>query len=398
MSNLPVSKSLRVLFVGHTYVVGVNQGKLATISNQAEVGLLTPKTWSSQGWNRLLRLEMPYSQLNIFPGRIIFSGRGGAYLFNPFRVWHVIRQFQPDVLQVEEEVFSLCALQLAIFARFMGLPLVIFGWENMDRSLSWPRRWIRDFVLKTASLILAGNREGGQLLEKWNYQGLIDVMPQLGVDEQLFTPDMLTEAGTEINIGFLGRIVYEKGIDLMLEAARQLKQQDLKFKMTICGLGIAQANLEQRAQQLGVDDNIIWKGAVPHGQVPTEMAKFDVLVLPSRSVDTWKEQFGHVLIESMVMGIPTVGSTCGEIPNVINHPDLIFEENNAEELAAILARLVSNKAFRLSMGEYCLQRAQRNYTHTRIAQRLIALWQRILNLPSMPVSPLTLSTSPTLEA
>ena len=392
-----VAKSLRVLFITHTYVVGVNQGKLAAIADRAEVGLLSPKSWCSSGWGRLINLETPYPQLRIFPANIIFSGRGGAYLYNPFRIWQAICEFQPDILQIEEEVFSLSTLQLAIFARLLGLPLVVFGWENMDRDLSIPRCWVRDFVLNTANLILAGNTEGGELLKKWNYPGLIEIMPQMGVDETFFSPDIVTDSGPELNIGFLGRIVHEKGIDLMLEAARQLKHQDLKFKMTICGTGNVQPELEKMAKELGVEDYIRWQGALTHEQVPAEMAKFDVLVLPSRSVDTWKEQFGHVLIESMVMGIPTVGSTCGEIPNVVKHPDLVFEEEDADELATILSRLIREPEFRQSMGEYCRQRAQQNYTHNQIAQRLITLWHKILNTPSAPVSATAMSLSTTLE-
>ena len=392
-SSASEAKPLRVLFITHTYVVGVNQGKLATIADGADVGLLSPKTWRSSGWGRVLNLETPYPQLKIFPANILFSGRGGAYLYNPFRIWQVIREFQPDILQIEEEVFSLCTLQLAIFARLMGLPLVVFGWENMDRDLPLFRRWVRDFVLNTASLILAGNTEGGELLNRWNYQGLTEVMPQMGVDETFFSPSLVTDSEPELNIGFLGRIVHEKGIDLMLDAARQLKHQGLTFKMTICGTGNAQADLEKMARDLGVEDHIQWKGAVTHDQVPAEMAKFDVLVLPSRSVDTWKEQFGHVLIEAMVMGIPTVGSTCGEIPNVVKHPDLVFEEGDADGLTAILSRLIGDQEFRQSMGDYCLQRAQQNYTHKRIAQRLMTLWHKILHTPSASVSTVPMSST-----
>lgn len=393
-------KSLRVLFISHTYVVGINQGKLAAITDKADVGLLTPENWCSQGWNRILPLETPFPDITMFPSKILFSGRGGAYLFNPLKIWQTIRKFKPDVLQVEEEVFSLCTLQLAIFSRLMGLPLVIFGWENMDRDLSLPRRWVRDFVLSTASVILAGNRDGGQLLKKWGYQGIIEVMPQMGVDEKIFSPKLVTSCNEKLNIGFLGRIVSEKGIDLMLKAAQQMKRQEFSFEITICGSGPAQQELETMAKDLGVDDYVRWLGAVPHGQVPGEMAKFDVLVLPSRSVDTWKEQFGHVLIESMVMGIPTVGSTCGEIPNVINHPDLVFEENDADGLAAILSRLVCDDEFRQSMGEFCLQRAQQNYTHNRIAQRLYTLWQTVLNSPtaSRSLPRRQVATSTTSEA
>ena len=382
-----VPKRLRSLFISHAYVVGINQGKLAAIARHAEVGLLVPKTWRSQSWSRTLTLETPYPDIQTYPGNVLFSGRGGAYLYNPFRIWQVLRQFKPDILQAEVEVFSLCALELALWSRFTKIPLVIFGWENMNRRL-FLRQWIRDFVLKTAPLIIVGNRDGEQVLKKWDYQGAVEVMPQMGVDEQLFSPELARPNSSEITIGFLGRIVPEKGIDLLLKAAAQLKQQGLSFKLIICGSGPKQPSLEQQAQQLGIAEQTVWRSAVPHEQVPHELGKFDVLVLPSRTVDTWKEQFGHVLIEAMAIGIPTVGSTCGEIPNVIDHPDLVFEEGDEAGLATILSRLISDEKFRQTMSQYCLHRAHQNYTHERIAQRSIALWQQVLSTPSgqLPVA------------
>ncbi len=53
----------------------------------------------------------------------------------------------------------------------------------------------------------------------------------------------------------------------------------------------------------------------------------------------------------MATGIPVVGSTCGETPNVIGHKDLVFLEGNPQELAAILARLISEPS-----SDYSLKR------------------------------------------
>ncbi len=371
------SERLRVLFVSHAYVVGVNQGKLAAIARYAKVGLLAPQNWYSKGWSRPLPLEKPYPDVQTYPGNILFSGRGGAYLYNPFRIWQVIHQFKPDIIQVEVEVFSLCALQLAIVSRLTKIPLAIFSWENMERHL-FLRQWIRDFVLNTAPLVIAGNRDGKQVLKQWNYSGTIEVMPQIGVDEKLFRPEIAQPNKSEINIGFLGRVVPEKGIDLLLEAAARLKQQDLHFHLTICGSGQSLSELQQSVEQLDITERVSWRDAVRHDQVPQELGQFDVLVLPSRTVDTWKEQFGHVLIEAMAIGIPTVGSTCGEIPNVIHHTELIFEEGNVDGLADILAKLISDEPFRQAMGQYCLERAHQYYTHDRIAQRSVALWEEVL--------------------
>lgn len=126
-------------------------------------------------------------------------------------IWQVVNDFKPDLVQVEEEAFSLCALELAVWSRLTGKPLVVFGWENMNRTLPMPRRWVRQFVLNTAQLMLPGNQDGADLLQRWGYTGLMEVMPQMGVDTHLFSPRLTQERkNEEFRIGFLGRLVPEK--------------------------------------------------------------------------------------------------------------------------------------------------------------------------------------------
>ncbi|MEA5573568.1 glycosyltransferase [Calothrix sp. UHCC 0171] len=378
------SSSLRVLVISHAYVVGVNQGKLNAIAktDKVTVGLFAPSNWKALEWNRLLELEKPYPNIQIYSAPVFFTGRGGAHFYAPWQIWQVLHNFRPDIVQVEEEVFSLCTFELAIWSRFTGKPLVVFGWENMDRKLSLLRCWIRRFVLNTASLIIAGNQEGGDLLKLWGYKGTIEVMPQIGVDTTLFAPQSGEHNHDEFQIGFLGRLVPEKGIDILLAAVAKLRHKGLICRIILCGLGTEETALRQKAEKLQIADSVIWRGAVPHDQAPMEMNKFDVLVLPSRTIDTWKEQFGHVLIEAMAMGIPVVGSTCGEIPNVIARSDLVFEEEDTEGLAAILERMISNPLWRQEIKQYCWDRVHQNYSHEKIAERLITLWQSVLQQQS----------------
>ncbi|MBW4514651.1 MAG: glycosyltransferase family 4 protein [Timaviella obliquedivisa GSE-PSE-MK23-08B] len=386
--------ALRVLFVSHTYVVGINQGKLNAIapaSSQSSslqsiapaitVGLLAPSNWKSLEWNRTLPLESPYPQLKIYAAPVALTGRGGAHFYAPWRVWQVLRDFQPHLIQVEEEVFSLCALEFAIWSRLTQMPLVFFGWENQARSLPLLRRWIRQFVLSTASLVIAGNHDGADLLHQWGYRGLIEVMPQMGVDPELFHPitaPAVEPDPPEFRIGYLGRLVPEKGIDTLLTALHQLRSQSLNCRLILCGSGSSETALKKIAQDQRISEWVTWQGAIPHHQAPSVMSQFDVLVLPSRTTPTWKEQFGHVLIEAMAMGIPVIGSDSGEIPNVIGRPDLIFPEDNALALTRILQDLIENPAWRTKIQQYCLLRVQQHYTHDRIAQKLMTLWRKIL--------------------
>lgn len=374
------SRSLRVLFVSHTYIVGLNQGKLNAIAEteKVDVGLLAPEKWDAPQWNKQLDLEQPYPAIHTYPARIWLSGRAGAYFYSPFAVFKVIRDFRPDIIQVEQEVFSLAAFEIALFAKLFGKPLVLFGWENMDRQLSPVRRWIRQFVFDTTQIILAGNHEGAEIMKRWGFKRPIEVMPQMGVDTTVFAPPSPKPSHSRLSIGFVGRLSHHKGIDLLIEAARLLRDRHHDFQIVLCGSGADESMFKAAVEQHNLTDRVVWRGAVRHDEVPQEMAQFDVLVLPSRTVETWKEQFGHVLIEAMAMGIPVVGSTCGEIPNVVGHSDLVFPEGDAIALANVLERLISDPEWRQQAGQHSLDRVHRYYTHERIAQRLIQLWQQIL--------------------
>lgn len=388
--NTNKNSRLRVLFISHAYVVGVNQGKLNAISStDVEVGLLAPSNWKALEWNRLLELEKPYPNIQIYSAPVFFTGRGGAHFYAPRKIWQVLRDFQPDIVQVEEEVFSLCAFELAICTRLSGTPLVVFGWENMERNLPVLRHWVRKFVLNTASLIVAGNHEGAQLIRRWGYSRLLEVMPQIGVDTKLFAPQTSKRQQREFQIGFLGRLAPEKGIDVLFAAVRQLGERGHKCKAIICGSGPSEADLRQEADKQKIANLVTWRGAVRHEQAPMEIANFDVLVLPSRTIPTWKEQFGHVLIEAMAMGVPVVGSTCGEIPNAIACSDLVFQEDDDRGLAAILERMIVDRAWHQQAGRLGIDRVQQHYSHERIAERLIDLWQTVLKrqkeCTSMPV-------------
>lgn len=375
------SSALKVLFVSHAYVVGVNQGKLAAIAamGNVNVGLLVPSNWKALEWNRAIPVEAPHPSIQLYAKPVLFSGRGGAHLYAPWTLWQVLSDFQPDIIQVEEEVFSLITFEVSIWSRLKGKPLIVFGWENLDRTLPVLRQLICQSVLNTARALIPGNEDGAKLLKKWGYTGPIEVMPQMGVDTQFFSPQGPDQNRDQFNIGFLGRLVPEKGIDTLIAAARQLRDRGLRFRITLCGSGSAETLLKQEAEAQQVADLVTWRGAVRHEQAPAEISKFDVLVLPSRSIPTWKEQFGHVLIEAMAMGVPVIGSTCGEIPHVIGRSDLIFEEGNAAELAAILERMICNPDWRHQVGQYGFNRVQQLYSHERIAERLLDLWQTVLN-------------------
>jgi glycosyltransferase involved in cell wall biosynthesis len=375
-----VHSPLRVLFVSHAYVVGVNQGKLNAIAEtgEVEVGLLAPSNWKALEWNRLIPVERPFSNFKIYEEPVLFSGKGGAHIFSPWKLWQILKDFKPDLVQIEEEVFSLSTFEISIWAKINKKPFVVFGWENMERKLPLFRQKTCQFVLDTASAIIPGNEDGAKIMRKWGYLGLLEVMPQMGVDTILFSPPSLRKSINQFNIGFLGRLVSSKGIDVLFAAISQMRERGVNCSASICGSGTSEAELRQKAKDLGIQDYIDWRGAIKHEEAPQEISRMDVLVLPSRTTSTWKEQFGHVLIEAMAMGVPVVGSSSGEIPHVIGRQDLVFQEDNSQDLARILERLACEPNWHNEIRQYGIQRVNQLYSHQKIADRLINLWKTIL--------------------
>ena len=309
---------LRVLFVGFTYVVGIYQSKLKSIQDTGYIDVvwLAPRKWKMYTWNWTISLEIRYKGIHVYPANIRFlNGVNGGYLYPTTSLLNAIHQFKPDILHYEQEVFSLSAFQSAFWANFLRIPFTVFCWENVEKRLPFYRWWTTKFVLDTASAIVVGNADAAKILQNWGYKRKIAVMPQIGVDTNLFFPRHQQRSDRVFTIGYLGRLIPEKGIDLILDAVKQIMEQGINLRIIICGSGRYEPDLRAYADQLGISDHILWLGAVSHDDIPEMLTQVDVLVLPSRTLHgKWKEQFGHVLIEAMAMGIPVIGSDSGQSP------------------------------------------------------------------------------------
>lgn len=133
------------------------------------------------------------------------------------------------------------------------------------------------------------------------------------------------------------------------------------------------------AQKLGLSDCVDWLGEYKFEDVPSAIAQMDVLVLPSRTVpNQWQEQFGHVLIEAMAMGVPVVGSASGAIPGVIGRDDLVFPEEDVVALAGIVERILTKPDYRNDITQYGLARIVDEFTNAALARRLLILFQDLV--------------------
>ena len=117
---------------------------------------------------------------------------------------------------------------------------------------------------------------------------------------------------------------------------------------------------------------------MPHEQVARYLNTLDTLALPSLTTPTWKEQFGHVLIEAMACGVPVIGSSSGAIPELIGDAGLIFPEGDIAALRAAIISLQTNLCQRSELARAGRKRVLEHYTHDRIAAANAEFFAQVL--------------------
>jgi glycosyltransferase involved in cell wall biosynthesis len=178
----------------------------------------------------------------------------------------------------------------------------------------------------------------------------------------------------EMVIGYIGRLVPEKGIDVLLRAAAQLQGPR---ELRILGSGPERDRLEKMAQWLGILPRVSFDLPIPSTRMPYYYSGLDVLVLPSRTRTNWKEQFGRVLIEAMACRVVAVGARCGAIPEVIGDAGLTFTEGDPADLRTQLQRLLDAPSLRQELAEKGRQRVLDCYTQSQVAARTVEIYRRL---------------------
>jgi glycosyltransferase involved in cell wall biosynthesis len=335
--------------------------------------VVTPPVWREPG-GRTLRLEPSAGarayELRIEPIRF----NGNYHLFYWPGLGRVLRDVRPDLVHVDEEPYNLATLHATLLARRNGAKSLFFTWQNLLRHYPPPFNWFERKVFQSSAFGIAGSTEALQVLRSKGYRGPASVVPQFGVDPELFAPGECTPHEIPV-IGFIARLVEEKGIFVLLAALGGLPGA---WRLHVVGSGPLEGKARQRAAQLGIVDRITWERAVPSTLVPERLRTFSVLVQPSLTRRNWKEQFGRALMEAMACGVPVVGSASAEIPNVVGDAGLIVPEGDAGALREAIARLLGDAELRQELGRRGRARVLECYTNRRIAEQTVSAYHAAL--------------------
>ncbi|HLF02965.1 MAG TPA: glycosyltransferase, partial [Anaerolineales bacterium] len=289
------------------------------------------------------------------------------------------------LVHIDEEPYNLATGHILRAARRHCAKTLFFSWQNLNRRYPFPFNLIESYVLRHADYAICGNRDSVNVWRAKGYTGPIAVIPQFGVDPALFdlshtpreAPRSESGVGTPphpFTICYAGRFVPEKGVDRLIRACAKLEGD---FRLVLLGAGPRREALIQLAAKSGLGGRLDVRTWVPSTEFPNFLHTVDALVLPSVAQPNWKEQFGRVLVEAMACGVPVVGSTCGEIPNVIGDAGLIVPEGNVEALAAALGRLQTDETLRDDLRNKGRVRVLTHFTQKKVAEETVKVYREL---------------------
>jgi len=216
------------------------------------------------------------------------------------------------------------------------------------------------------------------------HRGKCVVIP-FGIDVTPFRPtDAVRRRAAAIRaafgprvILFVGRLVYYKGVEYLIEAMPRVSARAL-----IIGRGPRERALKRRARALGLSEKVVFLGEIAHEELPAYYHACDLLVLPSTEES---ETFGIVQLEAMAAGRPVVSTALPTgIAWVNRHgvTGLLIPPANADALADAITRLLEDDALRHRLGESARRRVSRHFTRQRMARAVLALYDEILSRAS----------------
>lgn len=309
---------------------------------------------------------------------VFWGSRQGLFLYWPRALARALDQCVPDVILHEQEVYALNAAQIAACASRRAVPLIQFVWENVDRELSWGRRMLRRYVLARAIGLIAGSGGSQGMHRRWGFSGPIAVASQMGVTP-LSTCERPSRAGQTLKVCCVARLVAEKGVDCLLRSVAIMHGRGDGVECVVAGEGPERTRLPALAKDLSIDERVTFCNQLGATQVRELVRWCDVLVLASRRTRRWEEQFGLVLAEAMAEGTIPVGSRTGAIPEVVACEDLLFDENDADGLAAILTRLQRDPAFYLRSQRHALRQARERFAAEIVANQKVQFLREMLH-------------------
>ncbi len=226
----------------------------------------------------------------------------------------------------------------------------------------------------------------------FNKQRIVD---ETGCDEDkieiiraTINPDKFTQMNSRstknenLKIIAVGRLIEKKGFEYLIRAMSTVAREVPNIELDIIGDGDLDANLRDLTDELELNEQIRFRGALTNEQCIKELKNADISVLPCVvASDGDLDVCPLTLQEAMAMEVPVISTTAGSVPELITHMEegLLVTPRNEEQLADAIINLAKNPELRKKLGKTGSEKIKREFNIKTQAQKLLTLWENTVN-------------------
>lgn len=372
-SSMETKGKIRVLFVWHGAVEKSYRQLFYEMSKHGlEMIVITAKRWyETSKWQTFEPIDLD-KHYKVYPLRTIFTNHIRAFFYlNFIKIAWIILKHKPNLVYLKQEPYSTAGFIIVLLTRILSpkSKILIESDENIFKNHPIPFKFFEIFNLSVADAMSAIPTDAIEVYREKGFKKEIyktyNFIPEFRTDVE----PLDIQSNARLKVGFAGRIVELKGIDTIILSIHELKTRGYSdIELFIVGYP-EEKDYYEYVVKLAEEKRVkmIYLGTLGLDKMFAFYKAIDVLVLPSRTKFWIKEQFGRVLVEAMACGTPCVGSSSGEIPRVINNPNLIFEEDNYHQLADILEKFYNREYSKEKMAESLIEYSK-NFTVEAVAK------------------------------
>jgi glycosyltransferase involved in cell wall biosynthesis/GT2 family glycosyltransferase len=363
--------TVRVLRISHSAVVDAwRERERELLARGVAVHLVTARAWD-EGGSDVPLVPRPDEPVE---GARTLGHHPALFLYDPRPLWRALGQ-PWDLLDIHEEPFALATAEVLVLAalRRRRVPYIVYSAQNLDKRLPLPFRWMQRQILAGARSVSVCNAAAGELVRRRGFPGVPHLIP-LGVSAPIDPAAPRADRPDAPVIGYAGRLVAYKGVDVLLDAVAGLPRAAL----VVAGAGPEATPLRRRVDRADLAGRVRFAGSLSNGDLADFYRSVDVLAVPSRTTDAWVEQFGRVAVEAMAHGTPVVASDSGALPDVVGGAGLLVPADDPTALREALARLLDDAGLRARCRASGYQRAAQ-CQWPAVADRYVRMYEQALH-------------------
>ncbi|MFC1690824.1 glycosyltransferase [Nanoarchaeota archaeon] len=271
-------------------------------------------------------------------------------------------------------------------AKHLKIPLIVHARGTLERKITKEMPCTARKIIKTLKnadkIIAVSNAMKKTCIELGINPRKIEVVEN-GVNIDQFKPMNKKDCRKRLNLPetksivlYVGNLKKIKGVDYLVDAAKEVLKEDKEVLFCLCGDGELKDDLIKRCQKYNIQDNFIFAGQIKHNKVATWINAADFLVLPSRS-----EGRPNIPLEAMACKKTTIATNVGGTPEVIkdNYNGILVKSGSVNSISRAIKDLLKNSKKIKTLENNCPEFIRKNsLSWQNHSKKIINIYKKVL--------------------